>query len=115
MRNIYINTEGPCAKFSECCTAPAKADRQRWLGQDELYVSGEQSFIQVKVASPKDSNMYREYKQTMDLSKTYFMNCVTGTLFYEDGSPVSSRCMDNKVFVKDSVKGKEILFKKREY
>jgi negative regulator of genetic competence, sporulation and motility len=98
MREIYINTEAPCAKMSECCAANDEALR-RWLGDDELYTADGRYFVKVRIAKPQDSETQRQYRLSIDMKQTYYMDCVTGTLYLEDGRCLSSNQMKPRKFV----------------
>ena len=111
MREININTESPCAKTGECCTATHSYARNKWLKDEELYVADERVFIKVRIATPTNSELARQYRLCIDVRKTYFMDAITGTLYFEDGKCVSSNQIKNRNFVRNDVQGKKILSK----
>lgn len=98
MREIYINTEAPCAKMSECCAANDEA-LQNWLKDDELYTADGRNFVKVRIAKPQDSETLRQYKLSIDMKQMYYMDCVTGTLYLENGRCLTSSQIKPRKFV----------------
>lgn len=109
MREININTEAPCAKMGECCIATHSYARKKWLKDEELFVADGRVFIKVRIATPNDSELLRQYKLAIDIRKTYFMDAITGTLYLEDGRCLSSNQIAPRNFVRDDVLGRKIL------
>lgn len=97
LRAISINTDAPCAKMSECCSA-ANESFERWLKNDVLYTADNRKFIKVNIDTPSDNDMLRQYKLNIDMKKSYFMDCVTGTLFLENGQCLSSNQINPRKF-----------------
>ena len=110
LREISINTEGPCAKMQWCGTAVHSHAKQRWVKpNDELYIADGQVFVKVRIAHQIDSALQRQYRLAIDMSKTYFMGATTGTLYREDGRCLSSNKIKPKSFVRNDEEGKKII------
>jgi hypothetical protein len=110
MIEINISTEGPCAK-SFHCIAPSGRNQKNaaWARGKELFVADGRVFIQVRIAMPKLEEDQREYRKAIDMKKTYFMDYITGTLYFDDGRCMSTTQIKPRQFVRDDKLGVKIL------
>ncbi len=107
MREIYIDTEAPCAKSGSCCL-PTKEARRKWLQQDdETFTADGRLFVKVQIATPKDAEMLRQYRLAIDMKQNYIMDIITGTLYTEQGRCLSSNQIAQRTFVPCEVKRKK--------
>ena len=112
MREIYVNTkDSPCAKAYECCGLTEKRERLKWLGNDALYVADNRTFVKVRIATPSNPETMRQYRLNIDMSKTYLMDAITGTLYFEDGRCLSSTLISRKFERNDELARKLLLEK----
>jgi hypothetical protein len=109
MYEIDINPEGPCAKAVYCMIASQRyLKNSQWPNKKELYVADGRAFAKVKIATPRLIETQKELKKWIDPKKVYFMDAITGTLYFEDGICVSNYKKQRK-FVRDQKLATKIL------
>jgi len=113
MIEININRESPCAKAFHCMVPSTRyAKNAQWAKGKELWVSNDRVFVKVKIAMPSLNEEIDKYCKAYDMKKTYFMECITGTLYFEDGRCMSSGKMPKRKFVRDDKLGSKLLSEK---
>jgi len=108
MLEININTEGPCAK-AFYCIAPLGRNQKNAARGKELFIADGRVFIQVKIAMPTLAEDQREYRKAIDMKKTYFMDVITGTLYFDNGRCMATAQIKPRQFVRDDKLGVKIL------
>ena len=112
---IAIDLEGPSAKAVECMLLSVRYSKNaKWTKGKELYEADNRVFIKVTIATPRDADVLKKYKRAIDMSKKYFMDVITGTLYREDGSCIATTQIKPRQFVRDDKLGVKILTQRLE-
>jgi hypothetical protein len=109
MIEINISTEAPCARAYHCITISEKERDSGWTKGKELYVADGQVFVRVKIATPSTEAEQQRYRRLLNVSKPYFMQCVTGALYCEDGRCLTTSQIAPRKFVRNDELGRKIL------
>lgn len=111
---IAIDLEGPSAKAVECMLLSVRYSKNaKWTKGKELYEADGRVFIKVTIATPRDADVLKQYKRAIDMSKQYFMDAITGTLYREDGRCLTTTQIKTRQFVRNDKLCTKLLSEKR--